>query len=48
MATLRMAVSWGLLLGPTSAQMAFAMLPHSWTMLLEGEGYILAALFAPS
>ena len=25
--------------------MAFAMLPHSWTMLLEGEGYILAALF---
>jgi hypothetical protein len=39
------AVMWGLLLAPTSVPIAFVMLPHSWTMLLEGEGYILAALF---
>ena len=44
MAALR-AITWGLLLGPTTVLMAFAMLPHSWTMLLEGEGYILATLF---
>jgi hypothetical protein len=40
------AYSWGVLLGPAFVQTAFAMLPHSWTMLLEGEGYILATLFA--
>jgi hypothetical protein len=40
------AYSWGVLLGPTFVPTAFAMLPHSWTMLLEGEGYILAAIFA--
>jgi hypothetical protein len=40
------AYSWGVLLGPAFVQTAFAMLPHSWTMLLEGEGYILAAFFA--
>jgi hypothetical protein len=44
MAALR-ALTWGLLLGPTTAWTAYAMLPHSLTMLLEGEGYILAALF---
>ena len=44
MAALR-ALMWGLLLGPSSVLMAYVMLPHSWTMLLEGEGYILAALF---
>jgi hypothetical protein len=44
MAALR-ATMWGLLLGPTTVLLAFTMLPHSGTMLLEGEGYILAALF---
>jgi hypothetical protein len=38
-------VSWGLLLAPTFVLNAFAMLPHSGTMLLEGEGYILATYF---
>jgi hypothetical protein len=37
---------WGIVLSPTSVQGAADMLPHSWTMLLEGEGYILAAFFA--
>jgi hypothetical protein len=40
------AVSWGLLLGPTFVQTALGMIPHSGTMLVEGEGYILAAFFA--
>lgn len=39
------AVTWGLLLAPATLQQAFAMLPHSGTLLLEGEGYILAAFF---
>jgi hypothetical protein len=39
------ALAWGLLLAPTTQPLAFAMLPHSLTMLLEGEGYILATLF---
>jgi hypothetical protein len=38
-------VSWGLLLAPTFVLNALAMLPHSGTMLLEGEGYILATFF---
>ena len=37
---------WGLLLAPTSMVLASSMLPHSGTMLLEGEGYILATIFA--
>jgi hypothetical protein len=40
------ASSWGILLGPAFVEAAWAMLPHSWTMLLEGEGYILATFFA--
>ncbi len=40
------ALFWGLILAPTSQTLAHAMLPHSGTMLLEGEGYILAMLFA--
>ena len=36
---------WGLLLAPTVAVLSLAMLPHAGTMLLEGEGYILAAFF---
>jgi hypothetical protein len=39
------AMLWGLLLGPTSRDLAGAMLPHSGTLLLEGEGYILATFF---
>jgi hypothetical protein len=39
------ALLWGLLLAPTMQRLAFGMLPHSLTMLLEGEGYILATLF---
>jgi hypothetical protein len=40
------AALWGLLLAPVSVLMAAVMLPHSWTLLLEGEGYVLAAFFA--
>jgi hypothetical protein len=39
------AVTWGLLLAPATLQQALMMLPHSGTLLLEGEGYILAAFF---
>jgi hypothetical protein len=39
------AVSWGLLLAPATVQQALVMLPHSGTLLLEGEGYILATFF---
>jgi len=39
------ATAWGLLLAPVMPLLAYAMLPHSLTMLLEGEGYILATLF---
>ncbi len=39
---------WGLLLAPTMVALAYKMLPHSGTMLLEGEGYILAAFFGAS
>ncbi len=39
------AISWGLLLAPATLQQAFVMLPHSGTLLLEGEGYILATFF---
>jgi hypothetical protein len=44
MAALR-SMMWGLLLAPTIKPLAHAMLPHSGTLLLEGEGYILATLF---
>jgi hypothetical protein len=36
---------WGVLLAPTYEASATGMLPHSWTMLMEGEGYIIAAFF---
>lgn len=36
------ALVWGLALAPTSPELARAMIPHSLTMLMEGEGYILA------
>jgi len=39
------AFMWGFLLAPAIPALAYSMLPHSGTMLLEGEGYILAAFF---
>jgi len=39
------ATAWGLILAPVMQSLAYAMLPHSLTLLLEGEGYILATLF---
>jgi hypothetical protein len=44
MAVLR-ATLWGLLLAPTFVLLSLGMLPHCATLLLEGEGYILAAFF---
>ena len=38
--------AWGVLLAPTLGMLAFTMIPHSGTLLLEGEGYILATIFA--
>jgi len=39
------ATAWGLLLAPTFVLLSYGMLAHSGTLLLEGEGYILAAFF---
>jgi hypothetical protein len=39
------ATAWGLILAPVMQSLAYGMLPHSVTMLLEGEGYILATVF---
>ena len=39
------AVLWGLILSPAAPSLRLAMIPHSLTLLLEGQGYILA-LFA--
>jgi hypothetical protein len=36
---------WGLILAPTHTSLSRAMLPHSFTLLMEGEGYILATFF---
>jgi hypothetical protein len=38
-------VLWGFLLAPSSSVLARTMLAHSGTLLLEGEGYILATFF---
>jgi hypothetical protein len=40
------ALSWGVIFPPATYLMARGMLPHSGTLLLEGEGYILATFFA--
>ncbi|UCG47089.1 MAG: hypothetical protein JSU94_16515 [Phycisphaerales bacterium] len=40
------AVLWGLLLAPCFAGLSGMMLPHSVTLLLEGEGYVIATFFA--
>jgi hypothetical protein len=37
---------WGLVLAPTTPQLALAMIPHGITLLLEGQGYILAVFAA--
>ncbi len=39
------AMAWGLLLAPTFDTLSGAMLPHSLTILLEGEGYVVASFF---
>ncbi len=38
------ALLWGLLLAPTTPELQITMIPHSGTLLLEGQGYILALL----
>lgn len=38
------AVLWGLLLAPTTSELALVMIPHSLTLILEGQAYILAML----
>jgi hypothetical protein len=38
------AVLWGLILAPTGTELALVMIPHSLTLLLEGQAYILAML----
>jgi hypothetical protein len=40
------AVLWGLLLAPTTRELALVMIPHSVTLLLEGQAYILAIFAA--
>lgn len=40
------AVLWGLLLAPTTPELRAAMIPHSLTLVLEGQAYILAMLGA--
>lgn len=40
------ALAWGLLLAPTFLELAGGMRLHTGTLLLEGEGYILATFFA--
>jgi hypothetical protein len=39
------ALLWGLLLAPSFAILSRAMLPHSITLLLEGEAYVIATFF---
>ena len=40
------ATLWGLLLSPTVPELRIAMIPHSLTLILEGQAYILAMLAA--
>ena len=40
------AVLWGLLLAPTTPELQAAMIPHSLTLIVEGQAYILAMLGA--
>ena len=38
------AILWGLLLAPTTPELRITMIPHSGTLILEGQGYIIALL----
>lgn len=38
------AVLWGLMLSPADPSLRLAMIPHSVTLILEGQGYVLAML----
>lgn len=40
------AILWGLLLSPTTPELRMVMLPHSLTLLVEGQAYVLAMLAA--
>jgi len=40
------AILWGLLLSPTTPELRLVMIPHSLTLILEGQAYILAMLAA--
>ncbi len=40
------AVLWGLVLAPTTRELALVMIPHSVTLLLEGQAYVLAIFAA--
>jgi hypothetical protein len=40
------AILWGLLLSPANPDLRLAMIPHSLTLILEGQAYILAMLAA--
>jgi hypothetical protein len=40
------AILWGLLFSPANPKLAGGMIPHSLTLILEGQGYILALLAA--
>ena len=40
------AVLWGLLLAPTSRDLSLVMIPHSLTLVLEGQAYVLAIFAA--
>ena len=40
------AVLWGLILSPTDPNLRLLMIPHSLTLILEGQAYILAMLAA--
>jgi hypothetical protein len=40
------AVLWGLLLSPANPDMRLIMIPHSLTLIIEGQAYILALLAA--
>ena len=40
------AVLWGLLFSPTAPELRLLMIPHSLTLILEGQAYVLAMLAA--
>jgi hypothetical protein len=40
------AILWGLLLSPAAPELRLIMIPHSLTLILEGQAYIMAMLAA--